>query len=78
MNKKLACVLIGLVMSLSFHVNAKVRGKVEVITITSEVLNESRNLLIHRPNNYARYKDTSYPVLYLLDGQRNFAHTLVR
>ena len=76
MNKKLASILFGIVMSLSFHVNAKVRGKAEVITITSEVLNESRDLLVHLPNNYARYKDTSYPVLYLLDGQRNFAHTV--
>ena len=76
MNKKLASILIGIVLSLSFTVSAKVRGKAEVITITSEVLNESRDLLIHLPNNYARYKDTSYPVLYLLDGQRNFAHTV--
>jgi predicted alpha/beta superfamily hydrolase len=76
MYKKLASILIGIVLSLSFNVNAKVRGNAEVITITSEVLNESRDLLIHLPNNYARYKDTTYPVLYLLDGQRNFAHTI--
>ena len=78
MYQKLACVFIGalLTFSLSFHVNAKVRGEAVVTTIKSEVLNESRELLIHLPNNYSRYKDTTYPVLYLLDGQRNFAHTV--
>ena len=78
MYQKLACVFIGAIftLSLSFHVNAKVRGEAVITTITSEVLNESRELLIHLPNNYSRYKDTTYPVLYLLDGQRNFAHTV--
>ena len=65
MYQKLARVFIGAVfiLSLSFHVNAKVRGEAVVSTITSEVLNESRELLIHIPNNYSRYKDTIYPVL---------------
>lgn len=76
MYQKLACVFIGLILSLSFEANAKVRGDAKVITVTSEILNESRELLIHLPNNYLRYKDTTYPVLYLLDGQRNFAHTV--
>ncbi len=78
MYQKLACVFIGalLTFSLSFNVNAKVRGEAVVKSIKSEVLNESRELLIHLPNNYSRYKDTTYPVLYLLDGQRNFAHTV--
>ena len=78
MYQKLACVFICalLAFSLSFHVNAKVRGEAVVTAIKSEILNESRELLIHLPNNYSRYKDTTYPVLYLLDGQRNFAHTV--
>ncbi|WP_334038183.1 alpha/beta hydrolase-fold protein [Alteromonas macleodii] len=78
MYQKLASIFIGalLTFSLSFHVNAKVRGEAVVTTIKSEILNESRELLIHLPNNYSRYKDTTYPVLYLLDGQRNFAHTV--
>ncbi len=76
MYQKLACVFIGLILSLSFDANAKVRGDAKDITVTSEILNESRELLIHLPNNYSRCKDTTYPVLYLLDGQRNFAHTV--
>ena len=76
MYQKLACVFIGLILSLSFEANAKIRGDAKVITVTSEILNESRELLIHLPNNYLRYNDTTYPVLYLLDGQRNFAHTV--
>ncbi|WP_039232416.1 alpha/beta hydrolase, partial [Alteromonas macleodii] len=76
MYKKIATFFVSLLLCLSFHANAKVRGEASVTTITSEVLSESRELLIHLPNNYSRYKDTSYPVLYLLDGQRNFAHTV--
>lgn len=76
MYKKIATVFISLLFGLSIHANAKVRGEASVTTVTSEVLNESRELLIHLPNNYSRYKDTTYPVLYLLDGQRNFAHTV--
>ncbi|WP_412725534.1 serine hydrolase [Alteromonas sp. D210916BOD_24] len=73
---KLACVFISVVLSASFHVNAKVRGEAKVTAIKSEVLGESRELLIHLPNNYSHYNNTTYPVLYLLDGQRNFAHTV--
>tara|TARA_Y100000296_G_scaffold61385_1_gene71197 strand:+ start:439 stop:714 length:276 start_codon:yes stop_codon:yes gene_type:complete len=78
MHQNLVGVFIGalLALSLSFHVTAKVRGETVVTTIKSEVLNESRELLIHLPNNYSRYKNTTYPVLYLLDGQRNFSHTV--
>lgn len=47
MVQKLARVFIGAVfiLSLSFHVSAKVRGEAVVTTIKSEVLNESRELL---------------------------------
>ncbi|QPG06149.1 alpha/beta hydrolase [Salinimonas marina] len=76
MYQKLACIFIGTLLSLSFHATAKVRGEAMVTTVTSEILSESRELLIHLPNNYSRYEDTTYPVLYLLDGQRNFAHTV--
>ncbi len=76
MYQKLVFIFIGTLLSLSYHATAKVRGEAMVTTVTSEILSESRELLIHLPNNYSRYKDTTYPVLYLLDGQRNFAHTV--
>ncbi len=76
MYRQLAFTFIGVLLSISFQASAKVRGEADVVIIKSEVLNESRELLIHLPNNYSRYKDTTYPVLYLLDGQRNFAHTV--
>ena len=75
MYQKLVCIFIVALLSLSFHATAKVRGKAMVTKVKSEILSESRELLIHLPNNYSRYKDATYPVLYLLDGQRNFAHT---
>jgi len=76
MYQKLVCVFIVALLSLSFNAIAKVRGEAMVTKVKSEILSESRELLIHLPNNYSRYKDTTYPVLYLLDGQRNFAHTV--
>jgi len=43
------------------------------ISVWSEILGESRPLQIHLPSSYDRSRD-SYPVLYLLDGDRNFHH----
>ncbi|WP_223857987.1 alpha/beta hydrolase-fold protein [Salinimonas profundi] len=59
---------------MSMQASAKVRGKANIIAIDSEVLNETRELMVRLPNNYNRYTNKSYPVLYLLDGQGNFAH----
>ena len=56
--------------------NADIRGTSTTDTLYSAVLSEQRNLLIHLPNNYSENKMLNYPVLYLLDGQRNFAHTI--
>ena len=39
--------------------------------ITSTILNEDRQIQIYTPDNY-NDTDKSYPVLYLLDGQRLF------
>ena len=59
----------------SEQVNANVRGTSISDSLYSTVLSEQRDLLVHLPNNYKENKALNYPVLYLLDGQRNFAHT---
>ena len=43
----------------------------EKITISSEILNESRQILVHLPQDY-NYSDNKYPVLYVLDGEYFF------
>jgi len=53
---------------------AKVRGEPKVDSLLSKILAEQRELLIHLPNNYQQNTSLTYPVLYLLDGQRNFGH----
>jgi len=55
---------------------AKVRGSSAVDSYPSKILAEQRDLIIHLPNNYQLNTDLSYPVLYLLDGQRNFSHAV--
>ncbi len=44
------------------------------IQIHSRVLNETRTLLISKPEEYDQ-EGERYPVLYLLDGDENFIHT---
>lgn len=38
----------------------------------SEILHEDREYWVHLPEEYAENEDKKYPVLYLLDGDRNF------
>lgn len=45
--------------------------------IHSSVLNEERSYRVHLPESYAWAQDRRYPVLYLLDGEREFLHTAV-
>jgi predicted alpha/beta superfamily hydrolase len=53
---------------------ANVRGESQVDSLYSKILTEERELIVHLPNNYQQNKSLNYPVLYLLDGQRNFSH----
>lgn len=76
MYRKILLIVGCLLPVLGFQAIADIRGGSTVIHLSSETLGESRELMIHLPNNYSEYKDTSYPVLYLLDGQRNLAHTV--
>lgn len=57
-------------------VNADVRGTSITDSLYSTTLSEQRDLLVHLPNNYDENEALEYPVLYLLDGQRNFAHAI--
>lgn len=43
--------------------------------IDSDVLHEARTLRIYVPRSYGWAVDRRYPVLYLLDGETDFAHT---
>lgn len=45
----------------------------QTIKIKSSILNETRNMSIYLPDDYA-YSDTKYPVLYLLDGGAHLQH----
>jgi predicted alpha/beta superfamily hydrolase len=45
------------------------------IILKSNVLNEDRTILIYLPDNYKENKK-SFPVLYLLDAETNFKHTI--
>ena len=53
---------------------AKIRGESKVDRLHSKILAEQRELLVHLPNNYRKNTMLNYPVLYLIDGQRNFNH----
>ncbi|MDX1701443.1 MAG: alpha/beta hydrolase-fold protein, partial [Melioribacteraceae bacterium] len=44
--------------------------------IHSDILNESRSYQIHLPSSYQWALDRSYPVLFVLDGESNFLHTV--
>lgn len=47
----------------------------ERISIQSQILSEERELLIYLPNGYEESKK-EYPVIYLLDGDWHFSHTV--
>ncbi len=51
-------------------------GSASRILIDSKVLGENRNLLIHLPDSYTK-SNKAYPVLYLLDGERHFNHSII-
>lgn len=44
--------------------------------VHSKILNEDRSIQIHLPESYYWAEDKNYPVLYVLDGESNFIHTV--
>lgn len=69
-------IITAIALAFSSCAFAKVRGESTVVSINSQVLNEPRELFIQLPNNYSQNAHLAYPVLYLLDAQRNFAHAV--
>ena len=45
--------------------------------IRSAIVNEERSILISGPEGYQTYQQTTYPVIYILDGETNFNYLSV-
>lgn len=71
------CLLILLISSM-IHAN-QLTEKPLIIgqrhTLLSQSLNEQRDITVYLPNDYNR-SQSSYPVLYILDGQKYFLHAV--
>ena len=52
----------------------QIQGTFKVVTIQSKYLNEARPVTVNLPEGYYNTKE-SYPVLYLLDGNKHIFHT---
>ncbi|GHG04326.1 alpha/beta hydrolase [Thalassotalea marina] len=76
MYKPLITVLMWGLLIATTQVNAQARGESKTDSLYSNILSEQRELLIQLPNSYKLNKSQSYPVLYLLDGTRNFNHAV--
>ncbi|MBF7074949.1 alpha/beta hydrolase [Glaciecola sp. MH2013] len=75
MLKSIFAIVIVLFLIASTSAHASLRGESKLDSLPSKILGEKRELIVRLPNNYYQNTDLSYPVLYLLDGQRNFSHT---
>ena len=76
MTKNLIIVITLTLLALWHSAQAKVRGSSTLDGLYSTILDEQRNLIVQLPNSYELNKSRNYPVLYLLDGQRNFQHVV--
>ena len=74
MFKHLRTIFIITLLTNISYAYANVRGESKVDRLSSKILTEERELIVHLPNNYQQNTALNYPVLYLLDGQRNFGH----
>jgi len=74
MFKQLLTIFIIILLANISTANANVRGESKTDRLHSKILAEQRELLVHLPNNYDQNTELNYPVLYLLDGQRNLNH----
>ncbi len=71
------------ILAFSFHVLADGVNKglptayqisgTELHTVPSEIVNQSYELIVALPSSYEKSPDAHYPVIYVLDGQWNFA-----
>lgn len=74
MFKHVITIFIIILLATSNFSYAKVRGESKEDSLHSKILDEKREFLIRLPNNYQQNKELNYPVLFLLDGQRNLNH----
>lgn len=68
-------ILILILMACSFTLNAQ--DKIVIgnsVTIKSDILNETRTILVYLPANY-EHSSQKYPVIYLLDAETHFVPT---
>jgi len=65
-------VTIFILIFIQFRLSAQIQSEKivigEKITISSEILNEDRQILVHLPQDY-EYSGNKFPVLYVLDGE---------
>ena len=64
--------------SLQFNVQVNSPAAIQAfinIEIESRVLNQVRQLIVSLPQGYSDSPNTRYPVMYLLDGEKQIAHT---
>ena len=68
----IAKALLVVCLLLSFNLEAEVMRSGERVTIESAVLGEKREVQVLLPEGYHAEKESTYPVIYLLDGDYNF------
>jgi uncharacterized protein len=64
-----------LILILSAQVTQAVNIEPVNDSLFSKILNEERKLVIQLPKSYQENNNANYPILYLLDGPSNIAHT---
>ena len=74
MHKNILFIVFILLVNARFSQAQIVIGQKQVIH--SNILNEDRTYQIYLPASYHWALDRSYPVLYVLDGESNFIHTV--
>jgi hypothetical protein len=63
-------------LALEFYLQSnKYSDDVIQTEINSEIMDEERKVIVHLPENYEQNNDKSYPVMYVLDGTSQDAHT---
>src|SRR5688572_19027745 len=67
---------ISFVLSGTFNTIAQTTITIgDSLRLKSTILNEGRTMLVYKPASYGAGQDR-FPVLYLLDGETNFMHTI--
>jgi uncharacterized protein len=73
-HKNIFVLVFVLIMNTCFGQNQITMDQKQIIH--SNILNEDRTYQIYLPQSYQWASDRNYPVLYILDGESNFLHTV--